>query len=1671
MLLEKENEIKGNGSSGTSGGGDHGGRKMPQSTPGHKLPGSDHGRKVPGWVRVPLKVLACIVAAVVVLPLLLYIPPVQRGAVKLACGIVQKETGMKIEIGSFSLKFPLDVVLADVKVIEATGDTMVMARKAVADVKLLPLLKLDVKLNKLQLEDGGFRMVMPDSSMIMKIRAGFLEVDSRSSMSIAKSRLILNKATLRNGDVSLYMDVWKQKYTPKDTTATPFYIEARELDVENIRFAMSMLPTIDTLSLDVKKLKVAGGVIDLAENLVKMRTAALSGGKVFYQAPTPEYVAAHPAPVVPDTVPPSEPMTIKIDSISADKLAAVYTIKGSVPVPGFDPNYVSVTDVGVGLKDFYNCATTLRLPITRIAAKERSGLQIISGSGLFAMTEAGMLIDGIKVKTPYSDVAATLDLPFALMELKPSAAVNADVKASLGQPDIASFLPMAAEYLKFLPAGAPLNARLHAQGTLADVQVKNLDLAMPGLFSLRGSGYARNALEPAKMTARVSLDGEVVNPEPAISLAGAEMPVKVPPFTLKGELGANSGAYAADLEMHTPQGSLAAKGHMALAAESYSADVAVRDLNMKYIMPELGLGDISLALHASGAGFDPVSPKAHTEVDGIISRMVYNGRTLRDISLRAALQDSRYNLDLDSPNEVLNLSGSLTGTLAPDDYCAEGRIKIYNLDMEALGLSDTLCYGAADLYLDVTARPARWLYDADIKINSLDWHLPDAGYYLQQPLALHFVAEEDNVLCNISAKGANVDFASATGLEKLVDDFSKAIDVAMKQLDGYDLNVEELHANLPPFTLNANLAGNGLLGTLLAPSGLSIDTVAFSIANDSLIHAEGFVNRINTGTMALDTVTLNVKERGQLLDYRVHLGNRPGVFDEFAQVDLKGYAGSNRLSAYLNQRNLAGQTGYRIGFTAAFQDSTVSVNFTPLRSTIAYMPWTFNADNYVDYDFHNMRMEANLKASSRESSILLMTEPSKHGAGDDLHVNLTNIHIEDFMQMVIGAPPVTGTLDTDLRVYYNGKELIGDGGVQLHDLCYDRAKVGDFDLDLNAGVDLSGDSRIHAGLKVNGNEALGVDALLADSGAGLALDGVDVSLTSFPLAIANAFLGKDTAQLSGVINGTMSMDAKSEEPLLNGYVAFDNASVFVPMMGSSLKLGSEHITVADNVLDLNNFEIWGANKNPLRLTGGVNARHFRDITLDLNANAENFQLINNDSRSRGDLYGKLFLTLNAGVKGPLSHFDVNANVDILGTTDVTYKVSMAQAQVAQTNNGEVVRFVNFADTAAMAKRDTVPSLIAMRIRAALNISPGTHITVNLPALNGKSTANNRVALQPSGTLNYYMNFMGDMSLNGQLNLGEGMARYSLPIVGEKKFVFDPNSYVLFNGDILNPVLHISATDDMKTSIVNSSGNSSLVNFLITLNLTNTLSNPKVVFDLNTNDDLSLQNELQAMTPEQRSTQAMNLLLTGQYSGAGMKTNGNMFSTGMLYDVLANQLNSWAANNIRGVDLSFGVNQYDKSIDGQKSSAMTYSYQVSKSLFNNRFKIVVGGNYNTDASADESFAENLVSDVSFEYMLKQTNTLTMLVRLFRHVGFESILEGEVSEMGVGFAMRRRLGNLRNLFKVRWGKRKDKGNGGNGTDSIPMQPAVSAPGHDGKDADAANGTLASPDTAFKVIRDKK
>lgn len=1595
---------------------------VPDASDQEKKKGKRHLIK-PAWLRIPLKILMWLVIVVLLIPVLLYVPPVQTLVKNIACSVVRKSTGMDISIDRFRLKWPVDLSLQGVTILEATGDTMVNAKELVADVKLAPLLKLDVQINRLDLIEGYYRMVSPDSSMILKLNAGYLTVDNRSSADMKNSRILLNKAILKNGTVALFMNVWKQQNTPKDTTSAPFYIAANDLRLENFSFRMSMLPTIDTLVLNTADLSIRKGVVDLGKNLITADYLGAHTGDVTYLTPTPEYIASHPAPAPDTTAVASPPMVIKGDTVELKGFKALYAVKDAVPLEGFDPSYIQVTDVNVALDGFYNASSNIRLPITSISALERSGLQITEGSGTVAMDSAGLSLDRLYIRTPYSNLSATAGLPFALMNLQPSAPVNAEGQGALGLPDIEAFMPSLAVYTRKLPQRSPLNFQLEADGTLDNVKIPELAISMPGVFSLNAEGEAADALDIKKLRGNIVFDGSVSNPGVIDNMLG-NVGFKMPSLKLKGRASASAGqSYTANFSLLTSAGDVAADGKVSLTAETYNAQVALRHVNVAHFMPKMGVGPVTARLTAVGAGFDPTRPRSHTDIRLDVASIVYEKQTLRNIVADVKLNKGVYTIEAVSDNQYAQFRIDGNGTVAPDLYTFDIVGQLRHLDLEALGVTPEENSGHANLSVSGSASPAKWQYNVDMTLSDMEWTVGNQYLSLPGTLDATFRSDPVSVMAQAKAKLTSLDFRSETGLKNLLNSFTVMSDTLNRQLKNKNINIDNLQHTLPPFNLAFNASGKGLVGEYINTMGMSVDTIYANVANDSLISGRIGALALSNASMRADTLTLNLSQRPGLLDYKLHMGNRRNnPISEFADVNLNGYVGANRLLLSLTQKNQKGETGYRLGMTASYLDSLATVHFTPLKATIAYLPWQFNDDNHIDYNFNTRHIIADLSAKSKESSILLQTQLGKSG-NDELRVKLDNIHVQDFLKMSVFAPPITASVNADLNVGYANSWIYGGGDLGVTDFTYDHMRVGDFDLGLRAGRNNDGSTGARATLKVDGADALSAKMMLVPDSTGvLTAKTMGLELTRFPLRVANAFLGAEVARLSGYLNGNMAMTGSLAAPLLNGHIDCDSVGVYIPMIGSSLSFGNDSITVADNVVGFKQFDVWGANNNPLVLDGTVDVRKLSAVMLDLDMNASNFQVMNTSTKGGSDLSGRLFLDLKASAKGPIQHFNVNADVNILQNTDLLYTIATTTAQqLTQQDVSGVVKFVNFNDTTQVQKADTVSSSVAMRIVAGLNIEPGTTISVDMPGT--QMTGSAKAQIHPSGELNYFQNFMGDMRLNGQLNLGQGYVSYSLLKLKTVEFDIEPTSYVHWSGDVMNPQLNINGSDVVKANI-SENGNSRLVNFLVTLDVTNTLSAPKVVFDLSSNDDMSIQNDLLSMSADQRSMAAINLMLTGMYNSQGVKTVGGNAMTGALFNVLSNSLNNFLANHVKGVDLSIGVDQYNTTTNGQAGSSMSYSYQMSKSLFDNRFKISVGGNYTTDASADENFSENLISDISFEYMIKQTNNLSMYARLFRHTGYESILEGEVTETGVGFVMRRRLNTLMNLFNFLPGRRKDQ-----------------------------------------------
>lgn len=1521
---------------------------------------------------------------------------------------MMNRSGMKAEIASFSLRFPLDVELGGVS-LDMKGQS-IHAGHLSASVKLLPLLTGHAVVSDARLDSGYFSIGAPDTTMFMTIAGRHIDL-REANVSLADMGIDLEDGVITGGKVKMLLnpDTAKVDSVVPPTEPTKMKINVKRLKLSDFGYEMRMLPTIDSLAAYIP----GGGATDIAIDLEAqtINVGSFTGHALdaCYIAPDSATVAA--TPVAPPSTTESAPWTIKIDSIGFTDSKALYTTRGVVPQPGLDFAYIQADSLDLAIHDFYNQASVVKVPL-EINATERCGVRL-NAAGTLDIDSVGTHLIGFNVDTPLgTELAFNVLLGMGNMTTEPSTPLGLNLDGGISIADARLMFPAFAPYFVTLSRQSKLYATVDINGTSGNLNIADLSLAVNGTARLKAEGRLENAFDPKNIGGRLDLSGALIDLNQFKSVLfdkATAKQVNLPVTTFDGNVDMNNGHIAGTLTARTGEGRISLDADWQQRMENYDVKLVTSSFPVNAFMPLLGVGEISATVDATGHGYDPFNKSTHLDAEMNVTKAVYQGYDYKGIDAKVKLADGNADLNVNSVNPNARFTLDAKGNLSGTTYTWTANLDGSHIDLKALKLMPEDAIVTANLVATATITPKPRQIGAKLSLNSLTYQDKLATTSLSNIIAR---LNANDSVTNLSMQNRDLYafFSSESSIDSIMARMTRVSQVISNEVSAMKIDVRELQQALPPFDLDITAGRDNMLIDLLAEKRMSFDDLHIMAGNDSVISLEARLLQLQTPSMRLDTITFDVTQHGPYLAIDGRINNRPGTFDEWAHVRLNGFMAENKLGIRVNQHNINNKEGYNIGMEAAIADSVLIVSLKPTSPVIAYMPWTVNEDNYLKWSFAHKHLDANLHMHSDKSSLAIYTN---HIEGQDEHqeelvVDITDINLSDWIKLNPFAPAISGKLSADMRVSYEGKNLNGNGFVSIDDLTYDRRRVGSIRTDVNVSTDFTGLVRANADLMIDGRKSITLAGALNDSTAGSPL-AMDLSLIHFPLEAANPFLPAGMASLTGTLNGSMDVTGESAAPKLDGWLQFDSTAIKLVMTGSSYAFNDVKIPVENNVVKFSNFEIRGANDNPLSINGLVDIKSFSNPKIDLSLTANNMMIVNTKRAARGaDIYGKGFINLLATVKGDMSFMDVDANLSILSGTNLTYVMTDASTALTQAKDNDMVKFVNFADTAAVQEADSlVQDGMAMKFKALLTLQTGSTINVDL-----SSNGRNKVSIQPNGTLDFSMMPFGQPRLTGRINIPKGFVRYSMQIISEKNFSFDPDSYIAFNGDIMNPTLNVHAVDVVKANVTQTGQNSRLVNFNVLLSVTGTLNHMNVAFDLSTEDDITVANELQSMSAEQRANQAMMLLINNTYTGPGTHGSSNL-SGNAVYSFLASQLNNWAANTIKGVDLTFGVDQYDRTVGGSTSQTTSYSYQVSKSLFNDRFKIVVGGNYSTDANADENFSQNLIKDISFEYFINKAQT--MYVRLFRHTGYESILEGEITKTGVGFVYKRKSPSLRGLFR--------------------------------------------------------
>ena len=1550
-------------------------------------------RKILKWIGIAL---LSPILLFVLLVILLYIPPIQNWVAQRVCSYASEQTGMQISVGHVSLKFPLDLSISDFRMLKANDsipgltDTIADVGELVVDVQLWPLLKSKVEIDgfdlyRTRLNTNGFI-----ASTRVKGELQHLHLESHN-INLKDNTVRVNHAALTDArfDVSLSDTV------PPDTTESETKWRLLIDDVQLTRTALTLHTPRDesTIRADLGELQAKGGYVDLAASDYRLQHFELKDGTIGYDNNlVPEPRQTKGAAAATDRPLDTDHLLLTDVNIGLDSLVYKETpvLRHGRPVRDAEGNKVTTSRIDAQLR---HCSL-----------HEQSGLQIDDLSGHVTLADGVLKLPTLHMQTPHSRLDANVQVDFNNLGASLREGLYADIDGSIGRADIMRFAGSALprQVAARWPA-APLTIKGLVRGNMQRMEFSHLSVNLPGTLRMQTSGYAENISGGGPLRADLTLHATTGNTawltdaylDPRTT--GVNIPGGI---TLDGHVKMNGENYSGNVSIGQDGGTARVKGFFDSRAMRYDATVSAQHFPLHHFLPGQGLSAFSGNVSVRGNGTDIMSPHTHITADADIRQLSYNGQSLAGTRLHATVRGGHINANIASRHPLLQGDINLTATTRGGTMGALIDADLSRVDLQALGITDRQLVTAGHLHADVkTDLKSHYQVDGTVRNLAITQR---RGVYHAADIDLHLLSRRDTLYAQVATGDMQLRLNADSGHEQLLARLQKVGKAFTTQLQQRNLKQEELYAMLPDMHIDLEAGHNNILAHILRDKEIAFSQAAIhlSTAPHTGINGSIALDSVATADMLIDVARLNLSTHDNTLNFDGQVRNNAQnpyytfnlLFD--GQQQERGIALNTKL--YDSKERLA----VKLGAATEMHDNGMQLVMTDLNPVLAYKQFSVNADNRI-FLASDKRLSAQLMLRADDNtSIQIYTNDDNTEALQDLTVSVQQIDLKALTEPLPFLPQLGGILNGDYHIIQTENQFSVSTAMEIADMELEGCRLGNIGADLVYIPKSDGSHFVDGILSQDGSEVCTLNgSYLPDGEGGL---NATLGMQRFPLAMVNGFLGDGFIALRGYANGDISVRGPLSQLDIDGQLLTDSAYVDLPNYGIALRFDDRPLHFHHSTLKFDNFRLYGYNNEPLTLNGALDFRRFDSMTLSLRMMARNFQLINAKETPQAEAYGKAFINFFGMVSGPVSQLTMRGRADILGATDMTY-VLKDSPLTTDNRLQELVTFVDFSDTTAVQTKKAELSGIDMDL--TLHIDEAAHIKCDLNA-----DHSNYIDLIGGGDLRLQTTAAEGFRLTGKYTLANGEMKYSLPVIPLKTFHIKDGSYIEFSGDPENPTLHITAVEKTSAAVSDGGGASRTVDFECGVVVTQTLQNMGLEFVIEAPEDMTVTNELNTLSKEERGKIAVTMLTTGMYLGDG-GGSGNLNMNNALGAFLQSEINNITGKALRTLDLQFGV---DNTTDASGALHTDYSFKFAKRFWNNRLKISIGGKVSTGAEVynqDNSFLDN----VTFEYRLSPTSN--KYVNLFYDRNSYDWIEGNVGKYGAGFLWKRKVQHFRDIFRFK------------------------------------------------------
>ena len=1148
----------------------------------------------------------------------------------------------------------------------------------------------------------------------------------------------------------------------------------------------------------------------------------------------------------------------------------------------------------------------------------------------------------------------------------------------------------------------PLNIDLFATGNIDDLSLQTCNVMMPSVIDVRTTGSLQNLTDSVNIGADLKWDITTMDLRCVNRYLGLN-DVRFPKMTIHADTKLREASkLTADALLQEGKGRAHVVGNIDLNTMAYQGNARINNLQLHDFLPKDSLYMLTANAKFSGRGTDMLSPRTTLRAQADITHLGYASWDLDNIQADCRLDKGKAMVEMHSQNDLLCMQGCINASITDRKLkAADFNMDLSHIDLYALHLAGKPLSASMVMRVD-GASDFMQTHNLKARVEAIELTTADS---IIRPLDLTLDANLTPEFIDMKALAGDLSLSvsSDQGLDSLLARVNSFSGELQQQMDSLRIKQDVLRSLLPHLKMELACGQKNPIGNILRhATGYSFRDLSLHLnaSPEEGLNGNGHMHSLNTGAILLDSIYWKIRQEdsGVALDARVANGPRNSIVTFMSQVHAAlTETGANANMAFYDAQ---GKKSVDFGLALDLLADGFRAHFTPLNPTIAYRRFTLNADNFVTLT-HDGHLDALVDLLADDGTGLKLYTTPNEEAQQDVSLSVNHFNVGELTQVIPFMPDLSGFLHGDFHYMQSDSTTTVSAEMLVKNMAYNGVRLGDIGLNGVYFPNADGSHYVDGIVTLDEQEILLVNGKYhEDKGKGK-MDG-EASFQRVPFAFLNAFMPDGPFALSGYAWGDFTVSGYTENPVLNGELKTESLHINADSYNVNLQIPDHTITVKNSRINLNRIEAYAAGKTPLVLDGNIDFSDLDRVQLNMNVRADDYQLINAPKRQGSLAYGKVFVNLGGRLWGTLSDLKMRGKLDVLGSTDVSCVLSDTPLTVDD-QLADIVTFVDFNDTIPTEVVDVKRQSIDMQMN--INIAETAQIHCFLSDM-----GNDYIDLQGGGEMTLTYDMQNDMQLWGRYTIGKGTMRYSLMAIPLNDFQIAQGSYVEFQGNVMNPRLNINASERVRSTVTENSVPRNVA-FDVGLAISRTLDDMGLEFTLEAPEDMSVQNQLTAMTQEERGRVAVTMLVTGMYVTDDAETNGGYNYANTLNAYLQSAINEIAGKALSTVDVNFGI-QSGTSEAGTNTT--DYSFSFAKRFWGNRISVIVGGKVSTGRDAVNT-GETIIDNVAIEYRLDKS--ASRYVNLFYDRNYESLLEGQVTKMGGGIVLRKKADRLGELFIFR------------------------------------------------------